>query len=93
MYLDPADYDPFELTGEELVAYQGWSRARAALDEAFGQVITEYSFDERTPVFSGLMRELRESVRASITELMEISETEFICSLMESNPEKYCDKD
>ncbi len=89
MHIDPEKYDAAKLTGDELLSYRGWACARHALDVAFGEVMDECAYDNRTPKLNDLMLELHQAIQANIDEYMELSETEFVCSLMEANPGKY----
>ena len=88
MFINPKDYDPKKLTGDEALIYQGWACAREAVDTAFWQVIDD-CYDERFPKLNDLLREVIESTHGQISEIMGTSEVEFVCSLMESHPEKY----
>ena len=88
MFINPKDYDPKKLTGDEAQIYQGWACAREAVDTAFWQVIDD-CYDERFPKLNDLLREVIESTHGQISEIMGTSEVEFVCSLMESHPEKY----
>ncbi len=90
MYLDPKIYDPAKLEGDERLQFTGFEIALDAIECEFDNIIYDAQCDIAT--IETLYKEIVQAVKEQIMECLECTKTEYVCSLMENNLEKYSDE-